>query len=66
MCQQCANRPPVGGIAGSQNIGCYSIAMSGGYEDDEDHGETFSYTGSGGRDLSGENTVSQSEFYFSN
>ena len=26
---------------------------SGGYEDDEDRGETFTYTGAGGRDLSG-------------
>ncbi|XP_027772787.1 E3 ubiquitin-protein ligase ORTHRUS 2-like [Solanum pennellii] len=30
-----------------------SVALSGGYEDDEDHGEWFLYTGSGGRDLSG-------------
>lgn len=27
--------------------------LSGGYEDDRDEGEWFLYTGSGGRDLSG-------------
>ena len=27
--------------------------IQGGYEDDEDRGETFTYTGAGGRDLSG-------------
>ncbi len=27
--------------------------LSGGYEDDKDEGEWFLYTGSGGRDLSG-------------
>ena len=27
--------------------------MSGGYEDDEDNGDEFVYTGSGGRDLKG-------------
>ncbi|KAI4975256.1 hypothetical protein ZWY2020_048863 [Hordeum vulgare] len=30
-----------------------SVALSGGYIDDEDHGEWFLYTGSEGRDLSG-------------
>ena len=30
-----------------------SAFLLGGYEDDEDNGETFTYTGSGGRDLSG-------------
>nr|XP_053636123.1 E3 ubiquitin-protein ligase UHRF1-like [Cherax quadricarinatus] len=30
----------------------YSIVLSGGYEDDEDNGDSFTYTGSGGRDLS--------------
>ena len=49
---QCAeagvHRPPVSGIAGSEKIGgCTSIVLSGGYEDDEDNGDHFSYTGSG-------------------
>jgi len=47
------HRPPVGGIAGSAKIGCPSIVLAGGYEDDVDDGDEFTYTGSGGRDLSG-------------
>ena len=47
------HRPPVGGIAGTEREGCQSIVISGGYEDDVDDGEEFTYTGSGGRDLSG-------------
>jgi E3 ubiquitin-protein ligase UHRF1 len=47
------HRPPVGGIAGSEKTGCFSIVLSGGYEDDVDNGDEFLYTGSGGRDLSG-------------
>ncbi|EJD47650.1 hypothetical protein AURDEDRAFT_183834 [Auricularia subglabra TFB-10046 SS5] len=44
--------PFVAGIcAGPQ--GAYSIALSGGYEDDVDLGYAFTYTGSGGRDLKG-------------
>ncbi|MBA0621372.1 hypothetical protein Godav_007007 [Gossypium davidsonii] len=45
--------PPITGIAGQQNHGAQSVILSGGYKDDEDHGEWFLYTGSGGRDLSG-------------
>ncbi|XP_043707420.1 E3 ubiquitin-protein ligase ORTHRUS 2-like [Telopea speciosissima] len=45
--------PHVAGIAGQADYGAQSVALSGGYEDDEDHGEWFLYTGSGGRDLSG-------------
>lgn len=45
--------PHVAGIAGQSEYGAQSVALSGGYEDDEDHGEWFLYTGSGGRDLSG-------------
>lgn len=33
--------------------GSQSVVLSGGYEDDRDEGEWFLYTGSGGRDLSG-------------
>ncbi|EJD03919.1 uncharacterized protein FOMMEDRAFT_167223 [Fomitiporia mediterranea MF3/22] len=44
--------PWVGGIScGSK--GAYSIALSGGYDDDIDLGNGFTYTGSGGRDLKG-------------
>ncbi|XP_024023698.1 E3 ubiquitin-protein ligase ORTHRUS 2 [Morus notabilis] len=45
--------PHVSGIAGQSGYGAQSVTLSGGYEDDEDHGEWFLYTGSGGRDLSG-------------
>lgn len=47
------HRPTVAGIQGNENYGCYSIALSGGYEDDIDLGVSFTYTGSGGRDLKG-------------
>ena len=48
------HRPPVGGIAGSaKSKGAQSIVLNGGYEDDTDMGDEFYYTGSGGRDLSG-------------
>lgn len=47
------HRPTVAGIHGSTTEGCYSLALSGGYDDDIDDGETFTYTGSGGRDLRG-------------
>ncbi|WAQ82782.1 hypothetical protein PtA15_3A146 [Puccinia triticina] len=45
--------PPVCGIAGSDGVGCWSVALSGGYEDDVDLGYAFTFTGSGGRALSG-------------
>lgn len=32
-------------------VGSFSVVLSGGYEDDEDKGDWFIYTGSGGRDL---------------
>ncbi|KAJ2954656.1 hypothetical protein O0L34_g2952 [Tuta absoluta] len=47
------HRPPVSGIHGRDVLGAFSIVLSGGYEDDVDHGYEFTYTGSGGRDLSG-------------
>ena len=47
------HRPPVGGIAGTAKDGCQSLVLAGGYEDDVDRGDEFTYTGSGGRDLSG-------------
>lgn len=45
--------PTVAGISGNEEVGCWSICLSGGYEDDIDLGESFTYTGSGGRDLKG-------------
>ena len=39
-------RPTVAGIHGGQD-GAYSIALSGGYDDNVDLGEGFTYTGEG-------------------
>lgn len=44
--------PTQAGISGSQTEGAESIVLSGGYEDDADHGDTIIYTGHGGRDSS--------------
>ncbi|KAI3951203.1 hypothetical protein MKW92_046354 [Papaver armeniacum] len=38
--------PHVAGIAGQSKYGAQSVVLSGGYQDDEDHGEWFLYTGS--------------------
>ncbi|GLC36723.1 hypothetical protein PLESTB_000789700 [Pleodorina starrii] len=48
-----AHLPHVAGIAGQGDRGAQSVVLSGGYEDDVDEGEYFLYTGSGGKDLSG-------------
>lgn len=45
--------PTVAGISGNVEDGCYSLALSGGYADDIDLGDSFTYTGSGGRQLQG-------------
>ncbi|XP_020580805.1 E3 ubiquitin-protein ligase ORTHRUS 2-like [Phalaenopsis equestris] len=55
--------PHVSGIAGQSGYGAQSVALSGGYEDDEDHGEWFLYTGSGGRDLSGNKRTSKDQSF---
>ena len=49
--------PWVAGISGRAAAGAFSIVLSGGYEGDVDEGESFTYTGSGGRDLSGNKRV---------
>ncbi|KAI0236721.1 E3 ubiquitin-protein ligase UHRF1 [Lamellibrachia satsuma] len=46
------HRPTVAGIHGGPE-GAYSLALSGGYEDDIDLGECMTFTGEGGRDLKG-------------
>ncbi|CAG9858171.1 unnamed protein product [Phyllotreta striolata] len=51
------HRPSVSGIHGVANEGAFSLVLSGGYEDDVDTGYEFLYTGSGGRDLSGNKRV---------
>lgn len=40
-----AHFPHVAGIGGQSSYGAQSVALSGGYKDDEDHGEWFLYTG---------------------
>lgn len=44
------HRPLQAGICGTRKHGAESIVVSGGYEDDEDHGNEIIYTGQGGRD----------------
>ncbi|KAK9108621.1 hypothetical protein Syun_024632 [Stephania yunnanensis] len=58
-----AHLPHVAGIAGQSDYGAQSVALSGGYEDDEDHGEWFLYTGSGGRDLSGNKRTNKAQSF---
>lgn len=53
------HRPIVAGIHGRSCSFAYSLVLSGGYEDDVDNGNEFLYTGSGGRDLSGNKRVSE-------
>ncbi|KAF5741221.1 putative zinc finger protein [Tripterygium wilfordii] len=55
--------PPVAGIAGQSAHGAQSVVLSGGYVDDEDHGEWFLYTGSGGRDLSGNKRTNKDQSF---
>lgn len=43
------HKSAMGGIAGSQDVGSPSIAMNGGYEDNQDYVYTFDYTGAGGK-----------------
>ncbi|XP_026658537.1 E3 ubiquitin-protein ligase ORTHRUS 2-like isoform X2 [Phoenix dactylifera] len=58
-----AHLPHVAGIAGQSEQGAQSVALSGGYEDDEDHGDWFLYTGSGGRDLSGNKRTNKNQSF---
>lgn len=55
------HRPLQAGISGSQNEGADSIVLSGGYIDDEDHGDVIIYTGQGGRDEQTERQVADQE-----
>ena len=43
------HRPTMAGIFGDPHHGAYSIAVSGGYEDNVDRGESFTFTGEGGK-----------------
>ena len=42
--------PTMAGISGTAGEGADSIVLSGGYEDDADHGDVIIYTGHGGND----------------
>ena len=55
-----AHFPHVAGIAGQSSIGAQSVVLSGGYQDDEDHGEWFLYTG---RSLFSYSLATASVFY---
>ena len=37
--------PPVAGISGTKDKGCNSLVLGGGYEDDNDDGNEFLFTG---------------------
>ena len=56
------HRPHVAGIHGREGEGAYSIVLSGGYVDDKDEGEEFTYSGSGGRDLSGNKRTAKQSY----
>lgn len=49
------------GIAGHEAKGAESIVVSGGYEDDEDNGDTIVYTGQGGNDPNTRKQVADQE-----
>lgn len=49
-CNAGVHRHTQAGIVGTPLKGCYSVVVSGQYEDDEDMGDTILYTGVGGRD----------------
>jgi E3 ubiquitin-protein ligase UHRF1 len=56
------HRPHVAGIHGRESEGAYSIVLSGGYDDDRDEGGEFTYSGSGGRDLSGNKRTAKQSY----
>ncbi|CAL1569345.1 unnamed protein product [Knipowitschia caucasica] len=56
------HRPHVAGIHGRSHDGAYSLVLAGGFEDEVDRGDEFTYTGSGGRDLSGNKRIGEHSF----
>jgi putative restriction endonuclease len=56
------HRPLQAGIAGTAAEGAESIVLSGGYVDDEDHGNVIIYTGHGGRDPGSGRQIADQEF----
>jgi putative restriction endonuclease len=55
------HRPPIAGISYITDGPAESIVISGGYEDDEDFGESIIYTGQGGQDSPGGKQVKDQE-----
>ncbi len=55
------HRGLVAGIFGDPKKGCCSVVLSGGYPGDRDSGETFVYTGEGGREYGNQRTAAQSK-----
>ncbi|MFM7270831.1 MAG: YDG/SRA domain-containing protein [Actinomycetes bacterium] len=53
------HRQSQAGISGSGKFGADSVVVSGGYDDDEDSGDTIIYTGHGGQDASGNHIADQ-------
>ena len=60
------HRPLQGGIDGNSIQGTSSIVLSGGYLDDEDHGNEIIYTGHGGNDSNGRRIKDQSWYSYGN
>jgi putative restriction endonuclease len=50
------------GIVGNGREGAESVVVSGGYEDDEDHGDVIVYTGHGGNDRNTRRQVADQSF----
>jgi putative restriction endonuclease len=60
------HRPLQAGISGSGTEGADSIVISGGYEDDEDHGDEVIYTGHGGNDPDNQQQVADQQLTVGN
>jgi putative restriction endonuclease len=61
------HRPTQAGISGGRHEGADSIVVSGGYEDDDDHGSYIIYTGAGGNDSNTKRQIADQDIhYFSN
>ncbi|SOB83179.1 putative restriction endonuclease [Streptomyces sp. 1331.2] len=61
LAQAKVHRQTQAGICGTAELGAESIVISGGYEDDEDHGDVIVYTGQGGRDPNTQRQVRNQE-----
>lgn len=62
VCDARIHRALQSGIVGTRRTGAESIVVSGGYEDDEDHGEVIIYTGHGGNDPATRRQIADQSF----